>query len=105
MSWQHVVDIVSLICVFFGTYLVTKVTFVDMMVREFELGKKVSDYNWLIKILCKQWYFISENDLPRMRTGQKRAVTIHEPFFGFIWIATGSLLQVAKIVASAIFKQ
>ena len=98
LSWQQGLDITSVLCVFCGTYLITKVSFVDAIKKKFQ---KIVTFHALdeplFRFACKV-YFINEENWKDHMSGKKEAATAYEPFAGFVWICAASIIQILRII-------
>ena len=100
----QILQAISILLLIGGTYLITKVTFVDFMIREYkDCWEKWRKPSLFFKVICAA-YFIKLDDLEKSSEAitpdlQKFRSTISfdDPFRGFFWIAIGSAIQLILI--------
>ena len=95
---------ISVLMVIAGTYLITKVTFVDFMITEYKrLWEERNKPNWLFSFACKA-YFIDSKDLETSdavapdSSKFRKAISFQDPFRGFLWVSLGALIQICLIL-------
>lgn len=96
LTVQQGMDATSVAFMLCGTYLITKVSFVDFIMRELKSSVVFQNLTPFLRFVCR-FYFIDENNWRDHLSGKKRAVTEYEPFAGFAWIFLASLIQLTRI--------
>ena len=96
-------DMASLLSLLMGTYVISKVTFVEFMLERYrndwENFQKPTNF---FKFICFL-YYIDISDLGSDAVAPnyekfRKAVSFYDPFRGFAWILFGSAIQFFKIV-------
>lgn len=97
LTIQNAMEVASVLSMLCGTYLITKVSFVDFIIREFKDIVVFKNLKPFLRFICRL-YSINGNNWPDYLSGRKKAVTYYEPFAGFAWICVASVIQLVRIL-------
>ena len=102
-GWLKFLDVASLLFLLMGTYVITKITFVDFMLREYlDNWENFKKPRMFFKLMCF-FYYVDVSDLNSGAVAPnyekfRKAISFPDPFRGFIWILLGSVIQFFKIM-------
>jgi len=104
MSIRQFLQSTSILMALGGTYVITKVTFVEFLITYYKNAwMNFEEPSSFFRFVCRL-YFIDASDLvkPFEATAPdlskfRKAISFHDPFRGFLWIVMGSLVQLTLI--------
>lgn len=99
-NYNHFWQATSLLMVVAGTYVITKTTFVDFMIREYRKNwESRQSPSCVLKLAC-YLYCIKLDDLRACSDAVapdfekfRNAISFQDPFRGFVWITVASAIQ------------